>query len=432
MSTIPEKPFLKEVPLPVFSVPAEFESWNKEEQLAWLHEKSQELLSQIEAEEASLVLLKKERTEILLEATEGGIHMTSRSHAGHVGEITEIGSPDEAAIEQAKKDFEKNFLNSLTSDELKKFEKEMADTRVSDITEFLKIKCKEWLSGAKVSKSSSKLLRKILYATLLVGVVSSGVGPGFGSKREFPKIDTENAEDRARIEYEKQKKALEANIDPETLQALAASPDAQAIYRYTAGIQRNVMIVDKRLATNFVINKDHKLIVATPVGMGKIKGNQINPGLGPDFHAKGGIATTPAGRYILGYEGIPKADLEEHNDRCIRIYYEAASEGEEAAMWLVHTPDVTGEYNTRSKKLQSKDIKDNFFSEGCINMFADLADWDAYMEDANGKPIFEEGDLLFIIPDDPKTVVDPRTGEVLPRAAFKAPFPNPDDYLLEY
>ncbi|MDP2788687.1 MAG: L,D-transpeptidase [bacterium] len=259
-------------------------------------------------------------------------------------------------------------------------------------------------SGFKISKRMEKIVRKLRLGALMgVGIVAGlWIGKDLKKKEtyyvqpssvegEVSSISQKEIAEKTPIQID------EVSIDMPTLKEL--SPNAQSIYLYAlTNVDSSYVIVDKPRATMYVIGKDKKLIASFPVLLGKVRGEEPNTA-NPDDDIAGPGATTPAGRYRIGHDIVP-SDSIIYKGKMFSVYDEKKN-----YQISIHAT-YPGELETRTGALRTLDIRDNRMTWGCINL-----DEENFLKYLKGK--ISENAVLFIIPDDSITILDPRTGKLL-------------------
>ena len=153
---------------------------------------------------------------------------------------------------------------------------------------------------------------------------------------------------------------------------------------------RSYAFLDKETATQYVFDEKNNLISKIVVGFGKDAGDEPNTSVTLGYNK--GKMTTPAGIYLISSAATP-SDIVEYGKLQISLYGISIL-GNPEFLGEHQTYAGHGEYEPRTKKLQSVSVNDNNFSNGCINV-------DAKDFEKNIAPYFKQdyGEFLFVLPD---------------------------------
>jgi hypothetical protein len=313
---------------------------------------------------------------------------------------------------QKAEEIMENIIENLSSKEVAVLETQMEkDTPLPNESDEVKTNVKSYLqnqmvknlSGLKVPEKIKSTMRKSIKYFLTVGIISTLWATEINAKHD----KGDNLNNKNNIDApinnagaKNKNNTYFAFAKTESGEYKTLPSGVQEVYSYAMeNVHDSYIVIDKPSAEMYVFNSSNELITSMPVLLGKDKGEEPNRADASSPIAS--HATTPAGKFQLGKIGITDVNKDDSTLYQGRIISLLGSDN--LALHMTYP----GEYEKRTKALNTPTLEDKRMSWGCINISP--KNFDKYI-----KPYFNKGNQnLFITPDDPTLVTSPVSGIVM-------------------
>lgn len=304
------------------------------------------------------------------------------------------------------------LLQELSADDKEVIKGELKKHEKGDPIASLKNTLSDWFFGKSGDSKREKSLRKLLWV-LVAGGLFYGVIKYTNTEDTSqapqkpvpenpipakPSVPQESAEQKAaRLEEEAFSKIGEdiaEKMDLDLFDSLSTAGKMVYIDRFAS--KKNYLITNKSKGQQFLIRADNQLLIKDTVVTGQVRGDA--PNLVTEKNHPELYGTTPAGYYTIGKEDITEKDKKEFGENAWRIYTDYPAN--------IFLHDMLNE--ERRDKMRKGNYRQSW---GCIN--------EAHLSTMN--PYLEEGTFIAILPDSTQgkeTVIDPETGEIVPKEAY--------------
>jgi len=256
----------------------------------------------------------------------------------------------------------------------------------------------DWRDEDEKNKKKDSVLKTARKATMVIGaalglVALKGIWDSNKSKKDKVVPETEQSQQKTEVK-EEEENPIEINPRFKIEVYNSLSREGKDVYAYFANYNptpgRGYMMLDKRSATQYVFNDKNEIIAKLVAGFGKDIGDEQNT----SYSYNTGKMTTPAGAYIVS-NASKESDTKTYGPMQYSLFG-ISTKGEKVYLGIHKT--YPGDLNSRTDKLNTPEVTDNRFSDGCVNI-------DEKNFENSIKPYFQGdgGEIMIILPDEGST-----------------------------